>query len=278
MLSGQAGQRCYLDRANGVFALPPCIVEAFSAQDSGTGGVYLGKTHHRPPMKKFAILLLGLMPLVPPVALAQQRIVPPQEVTEMERKLTRFNLDFTGGTPGQLVAEIQKATGRSLNAIVPPEHASRQLPPLKMNAVNVAELFRALSLASQRRDVRTSGNGAWTTVNVAYGFRATDNNLSDESIWYFFAEGDESPKTSRFYLLTPYLEAGLTVDDITTAIRTGWKMRGDTAVPVLSFHKETKLLIATGEYAPLVVIDDVLRALAPVMNNKPAAKVGEAAK
>jgi hypothetical protein len=197
----------------------------------------------------------------------------------MERKLTRFNLDFPGGTPGQLVAEIQKASKRSLNAIVPPEHASRQLPALKMNAVNVAELFRALSVASQRRDVRTSGNGAWTTVNVNYGFRSTDNSLSDESIWYFFAEGfDEGPKTSRFYLLTPYLDAGLTVDDVTTAIRTGWKMRGDSVVPVLSFHKETKLLIATGEYGPLMVIDDVLRALAPVMTKKPAAKASEAAK
>ena len=31
-------------------------------------------------------------------------------------------------------------------------------------------------------------------------------------------------RTARFYLLTPYLERGMTVDDITTAIQTGWKM------------------------------------------------------
>jgi hypothetical protein len=69
-------------------------------------------------------------------------------------------------------------------------------------------------------------------------------------------------KACRFYLLSPYLERGLTVDDITTAIQTGWKMLGDSSTtPSISFHKETKLLIAVGEPGKLEVIDAVLRAL-----------------
>lgn len=38
-----------------------------------------------------------------------------------ESNLTKFNLDFSGGTPKELVAAIQKAMGRPLNVIVPEE-------------------------------------------------------------------------------------------------------------------------------------------------------------
>lgn len=224
---------------------------------------------------KITTVLLCLFTFAAPSGFSQQRVPAPSPAAEGESKLARFNLDFAGGTPMQLIADIQKAMGRSLNAIVPAEHANRPLPALKMNGVNVAELFRALSVASQRREQRSTGH-AWAIANVAYGFRTTETTLSDQSIWFFFAEGDDSPKASRFYLLTPYLESGLTVDDITTAIRTGWQMRGDKALPVLSFHKETKLLIGTGELAALSMIDDVLKALDPVKAKAAAPAPGKA--
>jgi hypothetical protein len=51
------------------------------------------------------------------------------------------------------------------------------------------------------------------------------------------------------------------VDDITTAVETGWKMLGETSPPTISFHKDTKLLIAVGEPSKLELIDAVLKAL-----------------
>src|SRR3982751_5658280 len=60
-----------------------------------------------------------------------------------EPALTKFSLDFPGGSPKQLVAAIEKATGKPLNAIIPPEHAEAKLPSLKMNNVNVQQLFTA---------------------------------------------------------------------------------------------------------------------------------------
>jgi len=51
------------------------------------------------------------------------------------------------------------------------------------------------------------------------------------------------------------------VDDITTAIQTGWKMAGITSPPELNYHKETKLLIAFGEPDQLKTIDNVLQSL-----------------
>ena len=86
-----------------------------------------------------------------------------------------------------------------------------------------------------------------------------------------------------------YLEAGTTVDDITTAIKTGAGMlgqatgiRGETG-PTISFHKDTKLLIAVGEPSKLEIIDSVLRALdsqrpvvpAPARSSPPEAPKGE---
>jgi hypothetical protein len=199
---------------------------------------------------------------------------PGQEIGSTPR-LTKFNLDFPGGTPRQLVAAIEHATGKPLNAIIPAEDATMALPPLKMNNVDVSQLFEALKSASTKTETYVTGtfyngpfptpNQNYQTIQTCYGFQ-TSGNPADNSIWYFYIVKPPPPraiptKACRFYQLAPYLERGLTVDDITTAIQTGWKMQGDTAPPDISFHKETKLLIAVGEPDKLDVIDAVLKAL-----------------
>jgi len=84
-----------------------------------------------------------------------------------EPVLTRFDLDFPGGTPKELVAAIEKATGRPLNAIVEDEYSNVQLPELKMTSVTVQELFQALTMVSRE-----------------YGFD-TRGEVSNDSIWSF---------------------------------------------------------------------------------------------
>src|ERR1035437_1050455 len=73
-----------------------------------------------------------------------------QEYVPDTSKLTKFNLDFPGGTPKELVAAIEKAMGKPLNAIIPTEDADLQMPPLKMNDVVVPQLFAALESASRK--------------------------------------------------------------------------------------------------------------------------------
>jgi hypothetical protein len=199
--------------------------------------------------------------------------------------LTKFNLDFPGGTPKQLVAAIEKATSRPLNMIIPDEYANESIPALRMNQVTVAALFQAMEQASLTTiPYRTSvyyGSGggkpnySYQQLRTSLIFQ-TSGKLSDDSIWYFRGR-EKAPdpaiwgeipnptpnRTSRFYALTPYLEQGLKVEDITTAIQTGWKMLGEKETPSISFHKETKLLIAVGEPAKLETIDAVLKALNP---------------
>ena len=86
-----------------------------------------------------------------------------------------------------------------------------------------------------------------------------------------FFPPQQSSKVCRFYSLAPYLDRGLSVDDITTAIETGWKMLGETSHPTISFHKDTKLLIAVGEPSKLETIDAVLKALEPPIAAEEAA-------
>ncbi|MEO6568117.1 MAG: hypothetical protein ABIO94_05085 [Opitutaceae bacterium] len=229
-------------------------------------------------MKKRLCLVLLLTTLVVAPVFSQTAIPNPPVVPPPQPRLTKFDLDFRGGTPVELVAAIEKASGRPLNAIVPIEHAARKLPPLKMKNVNAAELFQALERSSPMRALVQSGNG-FQSIQTQYGFRNAGNRLvDDDTVWSFYVEGDVNlPRVTRFYLLTPYLDAGLKVDDITTAIQTGWRMRGDAATPTLSFHKETKLLIAVGDSNGMDVIGDVLKALdggkagaIPAPGDKPA--------
>ena len=200
-----------------------------------------------------------------------------------EPGLTKFDLHFPGGTPRELVAAIQKATGRPLNAIIPDELADTKLPALKMNRVDVSQLFQALTAASRKQEIVPMGPSPqfgpasypgyrpnYSTYNTVFGFRqASEGRPNDDTIWYFYAEKPVVPpsfspdKVCRFYSLAPYLDRGVTVDDITTAIETGWKMLGESPAATISFHKDTKLLIAVGEPSKLEAIDAVLKALEP---------------
>jgi len=107
------------------------------------------------------------------------------------------------------------------------------------------------------------------SIGSTYGF-STQGKPSDDSIWYFYSYASPPPpsppaKVCRFYSLANYVDQGLSVDDITTAIETGWKMLGETSPPTISFHKDTKLLIAVGDPSKLETIDAVLKALGPTM-------------
>jgi len=190
----------------------------------------------------------------------QKLIQKASEPPAADPNLTKFNLDFPGGTPNELVAAIEKATGRPLNAFVKDEFSNTRLPALKMTNVTVPQLFQALVEGS--KGAVAVGSNMYSTQ---YGF-TTQGSPSDDSIWYFFAyKGIPPAKVCRFYSLAPYVDSGLSVDDITTAIETGWKMLWEegTSMPTMKYHKDTKLLIAVGEPSKLETIDAVLKALQP---------------
>ncbi len=214
----------------------------------------------------------GLICLALGSALGQARqLVPTSLPTQSGTNLTKFDLDFRGGTPKELVNAIQEASGRPLNVIIPEELGETKIPALKMKDVNVEQLFLALTAASRKRErVYKPGTGEYDIFTTEYGFHLTPRmggGISDETIWTFYVEKPaireplQPVKQCRFYALAPYLNGGLTVDDITTAIKTAAKMLGKGTGPDISFHKDTKLLIAVGEPINLEIIDSALRAL-----------------
>ncbi|MBI4661926.1 MAG: hypothetical protein HY735_24150 [Verrucomicrobia bacterium] len=241
-------------------------------------------------MRNKLMSILALICLGVPIALGQTKPVaapatpapggPPPTASAAPSTLTKFDLDFPGGTPGDLVRAIEKAMGKPLNAVVPQEYdrAPRDqsppisLPPLKMKGVDVAQLFKALEQASPKTEMYRSGyqtgqdggiQPIYQTYHSTYGFR-TPGAIADDSIWYFYAEKAprlEEQTSCRYWQLGPYLET-YKIEDITTAIQTGWKMLGDSSVPVLNFHQDTKLLIGVGDTGKLQLVDSVLAELA----------------
>jgi hypothetical protein len=228
-------------------------------------------------MKKLFLLLLCLASTALSPLSAQPRALPEAAAAPASKPLTKFDLDFPGGTPAQLIAAIEQAMHHPVNAIIPDEYAAWKLPAMKMSSVDASQFFRALAQAGQTRELVQSVNGITGSNQYTYGFRTAESIPTDDTVWFFYLDGQRylTPKISRFYLLSPYLSSGLSVEDITTAIQTGWKMRGDATTPALSYHKETKLLIAVGDPAGLDVIDSVLRAL-DAARVKPAPGGGDA--
>jgi hypothetical protein len=201
-----------------------------------------------------------------------------------DEQLPTFNLDFPGGSPRDLVNAIEKATGKPLNVIIKTDdNHDVTLPALKLNGVNVAQIFQALeSIPTVGRSDVGGIDPATGLPAPHYGFTTT-GEPTENSIWIFQPIGSNNPspfgtrfvnprpaapeKICRFYSLAPYLERGFTVDDITTAIQTGWKMEehglsdGKSNIPEVNYHKETKMLIAYGDDEKLRMIDSVLQTL-----------------
>ncbi|HVY68354.1 MAG TPA: hypothetical protein VHH73_00395 [Verrucomicrobiae bacterium] len=202
------------------------------------------------------------IPAAPRVPAPVQPAPPPERV---------FDLDFPGGGPQELIKAIEAASGHPVNAVISGDVSKCLAPPIKLRGVTVAQVLNAVSLASQNSEMtlaRHLPNGSIMAVPVGKRFAWQEQRTSpkDSPVWCLLTQGragaDIPAKVCRFYQLAPYLQS-YKVEDITTAIETGWEMEHDEDVPLpkLSFHKDTKLLIAVGMPSQLEVIDNMLKQL-----------------
>lgn len=255
-------------------------------------------------MKKIILLALGLPILTLVLAYAQPApnpsTMPPANQkgryvwVPPTNSLPKFDLNFRGGKPQELVKAIEKTTGKPLNTIIPDDCKNLEIPAFSVKNVTVAQLFQALDQVSHKYERFTvldprprsiGGNGSDVYVEeTSYGFN-TVGEPTQNSIWYFhWNRGREqepwqvlSSTVCRFYQLQPYLKAGYKVDDITTAVETSWKMLGVTNAPAIRYHKETKVLIVVGKQEQVDLVGDILKQLS---QGKPQEKpnAGEADK
>ena len=237
-------------------------------------------------MKNFPLLFALTLVIITQGPLLAQDARPRVGVTQASKpetidgasaaSLKHFDLDFPGGTPRELVAAISKAMGKPLNVVIPESNADVQIMPIKVSNVTVPELFRAIQTASAREVpivTGSSGQGGGKSIQFKSGslsFRANTEPVTDDTIWAFQALGlpteefkaalqaaEEQNVVCQYFQLARHLEDH-TIEDITTAIQTGWKMLNVNPLPQLSFHKETKLLIAVGVKDQIEMIPQVL--------------------
>jgi hypothetical protein len=214
--------------------------------------------------------------------LPAQPIIPPAEPVKTADEPV-IDLDFSGGPPAELVEEIKVQLGdTSLNVIIPDHLAGVNLPSLRLERVTVSALFEAITEAT-RRTLRMAdpnsrayppGSVPPVEYHVASGFRRIGTEGSP--VWVFYSEGppihQQAQNVCRFFQLGPYLE-DYTIEDITTAIRTGYDLLGG-APPEMKFHHETRLLIAVGPEDQLRLIDSALQQLQPGTSLPPGSPAG----
>jgi hypothetical protein len=195
--------------------------------------------------------------------------------------LTRIDLDFKGGPPAALIEAISKALGNQVNVIVDEADSQVRLPPIRVRSATINDVFSALATATLREIPLPTGRDSYQMHRVQSQFKPTDSGsgITDDTVWSFVSNEPEtqqallkSEKVSksalRHFQLGSYLSDKLTVEDITTTIRTGWEMLGIREQPVLKFHKETGILIAAGDAELLEQIPMVLQQL-PTQNGAP---------
>jgi hypothetical protein len=216
------------------------------------------------------------------------------EAPPSDNKLTRFDLDFPGGRPMDLVAAMEEALGRRVNVIIPTEFRDRGIPSFKVESVTVPALFQAIGQASRGRVTHVTGvadfgapPGAgrrtqYQHVETSYGFRTVDPEPTDQSVWYFHVDepptppATPTPRVVHFFNLSPYLESGFRVEDSTTAVETAWQLLGtDDVLADLRYHEDTKLLITAGTQEQREIVEQVLSELSQELARRERAREGD---
>ena len=166
---------------------------------------------------------------------------------------------------------LGQVLGKQVNVIVVDSASKVRLPPVRVRNVTLNDVFTAIATASQREVAVPTGQNMIQYKNVQCRFLPAGSSITDDTVWSFVSNESEVEEQSlrlnkpnrelAHFQLGDYLNDKLSVEDITTAIRTGWEMLGTKEPPDLKFHKETGIMIAAGDPKLLEQIPLVLQQL-----------------
>jgi hypothetical protein len=207
----------------------------------------------------------GTREALPPQAVVQTT---PEKPPMPDAK--RIDLHFKGGTPRDLIAAMGAALGKEVNAVIGDEGAKVKLPEFRVRNATVADIFEALGRISKRSVKVPLGGGSYQQQIVQSQFLRVDNT-GDDTLWSFVSNEAEvaealekevlQKRQLQHFQLGEYLSDRLTIEDITTALQTGWEMVGAKEMPDLKFHPQTGILIVAGDPKLLDQIPDLLKCL-----------------
>lgn len=178
-------------------------------------------------------------------------------------------------------ASYHQESGKYLNVMVPQQMrdvARTNLISLEVRQVTVGELFDLFGRASERTvEIPQVGN---TFSRMTAGYKFEPVGTGGENLTYLLKgeypperpkqkdpvavyepKTEDSTKYVQFYQLDSYLDR-FTVEDITTAIRTGADLAGYKGAPTMKYHEETKLLVVHGTQPQVGMVQQVLQSLA----------------
>lgn len=224
-------------------------------------------------MKRFyQLLFTGMLaattfaqPSAQPPVLVPSRSFP---VPESKPAPVRFDIDFKGGGPNDLLGAIFESSGVRPNVVVHPECRDTRIPAFKLHDVTAGQVFTALNMIADPepdgywRSVTQDGGEIWTLVkppakqNPGYVTPAGSfqQHLND------LVRNRKVDRTVKVFNLSQVL-GDYTIDDVTTAIQGAWDLVNSESKPQLKFHKDTKLLIVMGDAEQLNVVMDLIREL-----------------
>jgi hypothetical protein len=238
----------------------------------------------------FVALLVTTLPAVaqklPTQSTAEEA---PAALQDMLLDGPRFDLNFDSLPLSEVMTGMQhfvaQRTGTNLNIVIPGalrELADNEIVSLRLEQVTVREFFELLAAASQRPvpgptgdvDPRTGAPIAPAGPKmVGYRFEPLRTGNNPNVAWILRSDLplagpaesgsliSESPSAiTEYFALSRYLTK-YRVEDIITAVRAGWEMRGLPQQPRLKFHEETKLLIAVGQPDDVRSVHQVLEQL-----------------
>lgn len=161
----------------------------------------------------------------------------------------RLNLDFPGGTLADLVAAVEKADGSSINVIGEKAALATPVPAFAVRNAGGLGVMSAVGqlLEPQGIEFHPAGDGVFIIRQRPIGeHRKSQDDSSFES-----------------FQLGPYLNEHQTVDQIVSAIQTGWTLDPAHEPEALhfKFHPGTQLLLVSGPSEAVILTRRIIDTL-----------------
>jgi hypothetical protein len=169
-----------------------------------------------------------------------------------------IDLNFRGGSIGTFIRYVREAAGGQANVVVSQEAAALPLDPFELHRVDFHTAVRLLD------GMKIDTEEGLVALNVDYTSTGGENTLGVYTITCRRQGAHPGPRVQGNLVLTVAdllaEGAGLSAEDILTAIQTALELISDEAAQI-RFHEETGLIITRGTNEQVSTITQVVEQL-----------------
>jgi hypothetical protein len=192
---------------------------------------------------------------------------------------SEFDFTFPGGSPQELVEQLEAQGGEPVNAIIPEELAKLRLPKLNLRTVSVRDVLNSLNLLASLQQARWSWIQAPTTRSAIW-ILAEDPKpaaVDQQTGLPRALRPDPRKQPSVQVFNASKLLQKFSVDDLATVVNRSWKLgqsdsgapEDEASLPTLQFHEETKLMIVKGTPEQIKLVFNIVSEMEKTLPAKP---------